>query len=225
MTFLRAMVQAVLTEFCGGMTIEYEGVRLDFGGEWPEVDFRTQVREGTGIDLRVVRDVTALRAAMEDSNMLTAEDAEYRSYAALVDVLYKRTVRPTLIQPTFLMYHPAEMVPLARRSDADPTRLDMFQVVVNGTELVKAYSELVDPVEQRERLDEQVALRAAGDEEAMMLEEDFVEAMEYGMPPMSGLGLGIDRLVALLTDVPTLRDVVLFPQMREEQPQRPGPEG
>jgi lysyl-tRNA synthetase class 2 len=105
-------------------------------------------------------------------------------------------------------------VPLARRSDEDPARLDMFQVVVNSWEIVKAYSELVDPVEQRRRLEEQMALRDAGDDEAMMLEEDFIEAMEYGMPPMTGLGLGIDRFVALLTDAPNLRDVVLFPQLR-----------
>ena len=90
----------------------------------------------------------------------------------------------------------------------------MFQLVVNGWEIVKAYSELVDPVDQRPRLEEQAAMRAAGDDEAMMCEEDFIEAMEYGMPPMSGLGLGIDRFVALLTDAPTLRDVVLFPTMR-----------
>nr|MDT0667620.1 amino acid--tRNA ligase-related protein [Micromonospora sp. DSM 115978] len=133
------------------------------------------------------------------------------SYAGLVDLLYKRTVRPDLVQPCFLVNHPVELVPLARRSDDDPTRLDMFQVVVNGWEIVKAYSELVDPVDQRARLEEQTAMREAGDDETMMLEEDFIEAMEYGMPPMSGLGLGIDRFVALLTDAPTLRDVVLFP--------------
>ncbi|MGH3928968.1 MAG: amino acid--tRNA ligase-related protein, partial [Pseudonocardiaceae bacterium] len=111
-------------------------------------------------------------------------------------------------------HHPAELAPLARRSDEDPTRLDMFQVVVNGWEIVKAYSELVDPFEQRLRLEEQAELREAGDDEAMMMEEDFIEAMEYGMPPMSGLGLGIDRFVALLTDASTLREVVLFPAMR-----------
>lgn len=107
-----------------------------------------------------------------------------------------------------------ELVPLARRSDEDPTRLDMFQAVVNGWEIVKAYSELIDPVEQRLRLEEQAELRKAGDDETMMLEEDFIEAMEYGMPPMCGLGLGIDRFVALLTDAPNLREVVLFPAMR-----------
>ena len=124
-------------------------------------------------------------------------------------------MRPTLVQPCFLVHHPAELVPLARRNDDDPRVLDMFQVVANGWEVVKAYSELVDAVEQEQRLLEQVAMREAGDDETMMMEEDFIEAMRYGMPPMSGVGIGIDRFVALVTDAPTLRDVVLFPALRE----------
>jgi lysyl-tRNA synthetase class 2 len=120
------------------------------------------------------------------------------------------------VQPCFLEHHPAELVPLARRSDEDGTRLDMFQVVVHGWEISKGYSELIDPFEQRARLEEQLELREAGDDETMMMEDDFIEAMEYGMPPMSGVGIGIDRLVALLTDAPTLRDVVLFPQMQDK---------
>jgi lysyl-tRNA synthetase class 2 len=134
-------------------------------------------------------------------------------------MLYKKTVRPGLIQPCFLVGHPVELVPLARRSDEDPTRLDMFQVVANSWELVKAYSELVDPVDQRERLEEQTRMRSEGDDETMMLEEDFLEAMEHGMPPMSGLGLGIDRFTALLTNATTLRDVVYFPQLRRHEGQ------
>jgi lysyl-tRNA synthetase class 2 len=141
------------------------------------------------------------------------------SYAALVDLLYSAPCGRRSCSP-FLVHHPP-LVPLARRSDDDGTRLDMFQVVVNGWEIVKAYSELIDPFEQRARLEEQVELRAQGDDETMMMEDDFIEAMEYGMPPMSGLGLGIDRFIALITDAPTLRDVVLFPQMRTT-PIRPG---
>ncbi|GAC1341668.1 MAG: lysine--tRNA ligase [Candidatus Dormibacteria bacterium] len=217
MTLVRELVQSLLTDLCGGLVLEVEGRRFDFSGSWPEVDYRTAVREQTGIDLREVRDVDTLRRAIRATAIEVDNlDADHPSYAGLVDLLYKRTVRPRLVQPTFLVHHPAELVPLARRSDGDPTRLDMFQVVVGGWEIVKAYSELVDPVEQRARLEEQVALRSAGDEEAMMLEEDFVEAMEYGMPPMSGLGLGVDRLVALMTGAPNLRDVVFFPQMRDE---------
>jgi len=211
MTFIRELILAVLDEVLGTRTVTYGSVKLDFGAEWPELDYRTEIARRTGIDLTVVRDLPALQERVAELG-LDVEGA--MSYAGLVDLLYKKTVRPELIQPCFLVHHPAELAPLARRSDEDPTRLDMFQVVVNGWEIVKAYSELIDPVEQRRRLEEQAELRAAGDDETMMMEEDFIEAMEYGMPPMSGLGLGIDRFVALLTDAPTLREVVLFPAMR-----------
>jgi lysyl-tRNA synthetase class 2 len=211
MAFVRELILTVLDEVLGSRTVTYDGVKLDFGADWPELDYRAALAQRTGIDLTVVRDLPTLRERVAG---LGLDVGDAMSYAGLVDLLYKKTVRPELIQPCFLVHHPAELVPLARRSDEDPTRLDMFQVVVNGTEIVKAYSELVDPVEQRLRLEEQVELRAAGDDEAMMMEEDFIEAMEYGMPPMSGLGLGIDRFVALLTDAPTLREVVLFPAMR-----------
>ncbi len=211
MTFVRELILAVLDEVLGTRTVTYGGVKLDFGADWPELDYRTEVARRTGIDLTVVRDLPTLR---ERVAALGLDVEEAMSYAGLVDLLYKKTVRPTLVQPCFLVHHPAELVPLARRSDEDPTRLDMFQVVVNGWEIVKAYSELIDPVEQRLRLEQQAELREAGDDETMMMEDDFIEAMEYGMPPMSGLGLGIDRFVALLTDAPNLRDVVLFPAMR-----------
>jgi lysyl-tRNA synthetase class 2 len=119
-------------------------------------------------------------------------------------------VRQKLLDPCFLVGHPKEMVPLAQRNAEDPDKLDMFQVVANGWELAKGYSELVDPDEQRVRLLEQ----AGGDDEAMALEEDYLEAMAFGMAPMSGVGVGIDRLTSLLTDAPSVREVVLFPQMR-----------
>jgi lysyl-tRNA synthetase class 2 len=222
MALTQELVATVLQEVVGSLTVEYEGVALDFTPPWPEVDYRGAVLEHTGIDLTAIQDVDALKDALRTSGHLArlgldepGDLDQQVSYPGLVDLLYKRTVRPGLVQPCFLVHHPAELVPLARRSDDDPTRLDMFQVVVNGWEIVKAYSELVDPVEQRARLEEQVALREAGDDETMMMEEDFIECMEHGMPPMSGLGLGIDRFVALLTDASTLRDVVLFPQMRD----------
>ncbi|MCK9923401.1 lysine--tRNA ligase [Frankia sp. AgPm24] len=211
MTFVRELILAVLDDVVGTRSVTYEGTKLDFGADWPELDYRTEVERRTGIDLTVVRDLPTLRTRVAE---LGLDVGDSPSYAGLVDLLYKKTVRPHLIQPCFLLHHPAELVPLARRNDDDPTVLDMFQVVVDGLEIVKAYSELIDPAEQRLRLEEQAELREAGDDETMMLEEDFIEAMEYGMPPMSGLGLGIDRFVALLTDAPTLRDVVLFPTMR-----------
>ncbi|MBV9161154.1 MAG: lysine--tRNA ligase [Pseudonocardiales bacterium] len=221
MTFVRELILTVLDEVLGTRTVTYDSVKLDFGADWPELDYRGEIARRTGIDLTVIRDLPTLRARVAELG-IDVEDAA--SYAGLVDLLYKKTVRPELIQPCFLVHHPVELVPLARRSDEDPTRLDMFQVVVNGWEIVKAYSELIDPVEQRLRLEEQVELREAGDDEAMMMEEDFIEAMEYGMPPMCGLGLGIDRFVALLTDAPTLREVVLFPTMRGIRKNQTGPD-
>ncbi len=214
MMAVRDLIVAALTEVTGSTTVDHDGVALDFGAPWPVIDYRTAVREATGIDLSVVVDVDALKAEIADRGI--ADDlGDTVSYGALVDLLYKRTVRPSLVQPCFLVHHPAELVPLARRNDDDPSVLDMFQVVVAGWEIVKAYSELVDPIEQEERLLEQVRLREAGDDETMMMEDDFIEAMRHGMPPMSGLGLGIDRFVALATGAPTLRDVVLFPLLRE----------
>ena len=216
MRVIRELIQSTLDAVTGSRTVTIDGVDLDFDGDWPELDFRTEVAERTGIDLRALREVDALRDAVKAAGLLSDEEAASQvSYAGLVDLLYKRTVRPHLIQPCFIVHQPVELVPLARRNDDDPSVLDMFQVVVNTWEIVKAYSELVDPVDQRARLEEQVALRAQGDEDTMMLEEDFLECMEHGMPPMSGLGLGIDRFVALLTGAPTLRDVVLFPTLRE----------
>lgn len=215
MAFLQELLREVVPAAIGATAVVNEGVMLDFGADFPEVDFRDAVREATAIDLRHVRTYPELLALVQDRWPEVA-GGTYPTYASLVDALYKRAVRPHLIQPTFLTRHPMELVPLARRSDDDPDVLDMFQLVVQGTELVKAYSELIDPVEQRARLEEQGAMREAGDEETMMLEEDFIEAMEYGMPPMSGLGLGIDRLTALITDAGTLRETVLFPAMRDD---------
>lgn len=213
MVAIRDLMHAVLDDVIGTRVITYDGTELNFDGDWPVIDYRDAVREATGIDLREVRDLPALRSALKDKNL----NLDGPSYAALVDLLYKRTVRPNLIQPCFLVGHPVELVPLARRNDDDPSKLDMFQVVANSWELVKAYSELVDPVDQRARLEEQATLREAGDDETMMLEEDFLEAMEYGMPPMSGLGLGIDRFTAFLTNAQTLRDVVYFPALRSHE--------
>ncbi len=209
MRFTQQLLQRAALAANGATTVTHQGRELDFGGDWPVVDYRTAVREETGIDLAQLRDVESLSAAMEAAGFEVPE-SETVSYARLADALYKRTLRPKLVAPCFLVGHPKELVPLAARNPEDPDRLDMFQVVANGWELAKGYSELVDPEEQRARLLEQ----AGGDDEAMALEEDFIEAMEFGMAPMSGVGVGIDRLTALLTDAPSLRDVVLFPQMR-----------
>ncbi len=197
MALVQNLLTEVIGEVVGSLQVSAAGTELDFTPPWPEIDYRAAVEEATGIDLALVQDLEALKRALGTGDLrdrlgLADDDdlAAQVSYGGLVDLLYKRTVRPGLVQPCFLVHHPAELVPLARRSDEDPSRLDMFQVVVSGWEIVKAYSELVDAVEQRARLEDQVALREAGDDETMMMEEDFIECMEHGMPPMSGSRAG-----------------------------------
>jgi len=134
----------------------------------------------------------------------------------LIDLLYKKVSRPKLINPVFITHHPIDLSPLARSSDENPNVVDRFQLVVNGWEVVNAYSELVDPVDQMKRFEQQAEARRKGDQDAMETDMDFVTCMEYGMPPISGWGMGVDRIVALLTNASTLRDVVLFPLLRPE---------
>ena len=135
------------------------------------------------------------------------------SLGSLIDKLYKRVSRPRLIQPTVLLHHPAVLIPLARPNDQDPRVIDAFQILVNGWEIAKGYSELGDPILQRRLLEDQLALRHQGDSEAMFVDTDFLTSLEYGMPPVSGVGIGIDRLTAIATNQRNLADVVLFPLM------------
>jgi lysyl-tRNA synthetase, class II len=212
MRFIQTMLQELVKEVKGSLQFEFRGQTLDFGGDWPEITYRDLVLGDTGIDLEAIATLEELKSAIREKGLEIPVD-EHVGVGSLMDSLYKKYSRQRLVGPVFITMHPTELVPLARRSDADPRRLDMFQVVVQSWELVKAYSELVDPLEQRSRLLAQKELAEAGDEEAMMMEDDFVLAMEYGMPPMSGLGLGLDRLVALLADSRNVRDVIYFPNV------------
>jgi lysyl-tRNA synthetase class 2 len=178
------------------------------------VTFVDSIREATSIDLLEHCSFEDLLKSVT-TRFPRFNVTGHHTYPALVDACYKEFVRPNLIQPTFLTHHPVELVPLARRNDAEPRLLDMFQVVVNSWEIVKAYSELIDPQDQYNRMIEQQEYRNKGDLDTMMMDKDYIECMEYGMPPNSGLGLGIDRFVALLAGVENLREVVFFPSMRD----------
>ena len=160
-------------------------------------------------------DVDALKQKLVDMKMFPAEDlTELKSIPTLVDWVYKRKIRESIIKPTFLYNYPTYMVPLARHSDADDRCLDMFQLLVCGAELCKGYSELVNPIQQLSAFEAQAKNIANGDEEAFNPDNDFVRAMEHGFPPISGVGLGVDRLANIIFDQPTLRDVILFPMMK-----------
>jgi lysyl-tRNA synthetase class 2 len=218
MDFTEALVKHAVQECLGTTKVarpspEGGTVEIDFGGTWPRRRITDLILERTGLDVLRDRDPAALRAWVREHGFWD-DDVARMSWGSLVDHVYKKTVRPHLIQPTFIVGHPIELSPLARRNDADPTVTDRFQLVVNTWEVVNAYSELVDPDDQRRRFEEQAAARAGGDEEAMPTEEDYLLCMEYGMPPTSGWGMGIDRFVTLLSAQENLRDAVLFPLMR-----------
>jgi lysyl-tRNA synthetase class 2 len=193
--------------------LAWRGRELDFEGDWPQVDMAMLVKEKTGIDIDDHPTAEALRAAVLEKE-IEIEQIEGLGRGNLIDAVYKATVRDELIQPCFLTGMPADALPLARRNDRNPRLADSFQLIVNGWELVKAYSELVDPIQQRALFEEQERLRTGGDEEAMFLDEDYLEAMEYGMPPVSGWGMGIERVCALLSGSDSLRDVTLFPLLK-----------
>jgi lysyl-tRNA synthetase, class II len=212
MRFIQTMLQELVRQVKGSLQFEFRGVQLDFSGDWPEITYRNLLLADTGIDIDLVSTLDDLRRAIKERGLDIDAD-QHVGVGSLMDSLYKKYSRPKLVGPLFITMHPSELVPLARRSDEEPSKLDMFQVLVHSWELVKAYSELVDPVEQRSRLLEQRVLAEAGDDEAMMMEDDFILAMEHGMAPMSGLGLGIDRLVALLAGTRNVREVIFFPNV------------
>jgi lysyl-tRNA synthetase class 2 len=218
MDFTERLLKHVVSEVTGGLSVRYSDRSISFEGDWPRISFRDLIVRDAAIDLAACRTKESLLAAMASQRLVLDIDVADRAvgYGSLVDQLFKKVSRPKIVQPLFVTGHPVDVSPLARRNDTDPSVVDRFQLVVNGWEIVNAYSELIDPVDQRQRLAAQMEARALGDTETMEMDEDFLLCMEHGMPPMSGWGMGIDRLVALLTGAETLRDVVLFPLMRPE---------
>jgi lysyl-tRNA synthetase class 2 len=150
-----------------------------------------------------------------DKLKITVEDGW--GSGKIIDEIFSEFVEPKLIQPTFIIDYPIEMSPLAKKHRDNPRLVERFEPIIAGKEIGNAFSELNDPIDQRERFEAQMKLRAGGDEEAQVLDEDYIRALEYGMPPTAGLGIGIDRLVMLMTDQASIRDVLFFPQMRPEQ--------
>jgi lysyl-tRNA synthetase class 2 len=211
MALTEDMVEGTVREICGGSRIQRFGTTLDFARPWQRATYRDLVRTHARIDLASADDRT-LRAAVH----ARGTDPDGMSRAKLMDEVFKEYVEPTLEQPTFVVDFPIELSPLAKPKRGDPTLAERFEFFVLGRELANAFSELNDPDDQRRRLDAQVAARAAGDQEAQVMDEDYVLALEYGMPPTGGVGLGIDRLVMLLAEQPSIRDVILFPQLRSD---------
>ena len=192
--------------------IERDGVELDFTPPFRRVSFVEGIRERTGLDIRTAGD-DPMRAALQRKG-LPAEEIQSYSGGKLQDEVFKQFLEPDLIQPTFVIDYPKALSPLARLHRDDPTLTERFELFVNGKEIANAFSELNDPDEQRRRFEQQRAELARGDTEAQPFDEAFVEALEHGMPPTGGVGLGIDRLVMILCGAATVREVLLFPAMR-----------
>lgn len=198
----------------GDLKLDYQGINLDFS-KFDKVSYTEEISNFLNRNVLDFDDVNEIKSILKSNDIFIEQELNgANSMASIIDLIFKRKIRPYIIQPTIMYDYPSYMVPLARPNDKDPRVLDMFQIIVNSWELAKCYSELVNPIKQREEFEKQMRDKLNGDEEAMELDESFLLAMEHGMPPMSGLGMGIDRLVALLTNNPSLRDVVLFPQTK-----------
>ncbi len=189
---------------------------VDFTTPWERIDFVKMVKKDSNIDIEKIKNAEELKKEIKKNN-IEIEDMDSLEYGSLVDALYKKVSRPKIVGPVFLYNYPVELQPLARRSDNDETKVDQFQLVINGWEIIKAYSELVDPFDQEQRFEEQAQAIAKGDEEAQAGDDEYITAMKYGMPPISGWGMGIERIITLLTGQTNLRDVVLFPLMRPKE--------
>ena len=205
------MIRTICLKVKGTAKLTYQGQEIDLESPWRRVSMAQLVKEHTGEDYHAWSDDEAARQAAARQGVEVAEDA---TRGRVLQAIFDEKVEERLIQPTFVMDHPIDVSPLAKKKVDFPELTDRFELFMTGREYGNAFSELNDPVDQRQRFMKQMEERAKGDEEAQMMDEDFVAALEQGMPPTGGLGIGIDRLVMLLTDAPSIRDVILFPTLR-----------
>lgn len=214
--FYTKFIRGLLMELTGSMVVSYGDASIDFGSEWKRINYVEEMRKLLGFDFLDVDDPNLLKDKIVETNLFSYDDLnDYKSLSQIIDFVYKKKIRGDIVEPTIIYNYPAVLIPLARRNDNDKRIIDVFQVVACGTELCKAYSELVDPFVQREAFEDQLKAKAQGDDETMEMDESFLSAMEQGMPPISGLGFGIDRLMMIIFNQPSVRDVVLFPMMRD----------
>jgi len=207
------MVYTVAGEVLGDTKVPYGEHVIDFAPPWPRLPLRRAIRDHSDLDIEDYPDVNSLREAARKTGV-KVEDEWGRG--KLIDELMTIHVEPHLMQPTFLIDYPIELSPLAKRKPGAPGYVERFELFICGREVGNAYTELNDPIDQRERFIEQARLRAQGDDEAEIADEDFLIALEHGMPPTGGLGIGIDRLIMAMTGVTSIREVILFPALREK---------
>jgi lysyl-tRNA synthetase class 2 len=213
MELVQAMLQRAAQEALGTLSVPHGEGAIELGGEWPRITMRDALLSATGVDILAAGDLASLRAALSRRGI---DPGDAPTWAVLVDEVFSTRVEPTLVQPTFVTHHPTELSPLAKRAPEDPRLVERFELFLAGMEVGNAFSELNDPDDQRARFEEQRTLAAAGDADAHPMDEDFLTALEHGMPPTGGLGVGVDRLVRIFADAPNLREVILFPHLRPE---------
>lgn len=216
MKFTEKMLCSIIKQVCGSLKIEFEKYKLDFTPPWKRITYRDLIFKYTKIDIDRTKTEKDLKNEIRNKK-LKIDFSGVIGHGPILDALYKEYCRPKIIQPTFLIDHPAELMPLAKRKRDDPSKIESIQLLVAGYEMLKAYSELNDPKDQKERWLEHEGLAKKGLEEHEVLDKDYIEALEYGMPPTAGWGMGIDRLTAILTNQHSLRDVILFPLMRPKK--------
>ena len=212
MDITEEIFQRCSMKVCGTTNITYQGMEIELGGKWKRISMIDSIKEVTGIDFNTIEtDEEAVKLAKE-RNIEIPKGKETRGN--VISLFFDEYVEKTLIQPTFIYDYPIEISPLAKKCDNDPRLTQRFEAFIGGREYGNAFSELNDPIDQYERFKEEIRARENGDDEAGMMDEDFINALEYGMPPTGGEGIGIDRLVMLLTDAASIRDVLLFPTMK-----------
>ena len=212
MRMVEDMVSSLALDLLGTASVEFDGASIDFTPPWPRLSLRDEIIKHSGIDFLKYPDIESLRSEMRQVGV---DVDQQTSWGGLLDKLVSAKVEPRLVQPTFLVDYPVEMSPLAKKKPDDPRLVERFEGFVAGMELCNAFTELNDPVDQRSRFEEQEALRGQFQDEDMdRLDEDFLVAIEHGMPPTGGLGIGVDRLAMLLSGQRTIREVILFPQLR-----------
>jgi len=210
MRLTEKMFSYLLKKIFGGLEIEYEGKKINFKTPFKRVEFYQLLKKYTRINFETINQ----QALFKKAKALGVKVEKERPKAEIADEIFKKFCRPKIISPTFVIHHPLGFQPLAKTLAKDPLKLANFQLLAGGIELLNAFSELNDPIEQKVRFLEQEKLRQKGLGEAQRMDKDYIEALEYGMPPAAGFGMGIDRLTALLTDSHSLREVILFPTMK-----------
>lgn len=213
MDLAEELISTVAAEVMGTTKIEYEGTVIDLSTGWTRMPMLEAVKMHSGLDFSVLKDDAEARDAAKKAQLgIELEGTD--TWSSVLNKVFDEVVEPRLIQPTFIMDYPVEISPLAKRKAENPDLTDRFELFIYGREMANAFSELNDPIDQKGRFLKQVEKRKAGDDEAHMMDEDYINALEYGMPPAGGMGIGIDRLVMLLTGSSSIRDVLLFPLMK-----------